>query len=580
MISFQRSVQALSLATFLVLLGLAFFPVPDWAPVDAFLRLDPMVLMGTVLADRIWVAALAPAVLILALTLALGRFFCGYLCPMGTTLDITDSLARSPRFAEKGRPAPGDPLAQDAPSAPLLPAPSQPSSGLRRAKYLVLFFILGTAVLGVSAVFLASPLSLITRFYSLLIHPAAALFGDAALHALRPLALHLDWTWAAYAELHLPRFTTQWFLLLFFLTVFSLARWSPRFWCRYLCPSGALLALVGRRPLIRRNVSDACTDCGACQRRCPMAAIPANPSRTLHEECITCQECVRICPVQAVTFQPSREPGKSVRTAPRFSPQRREALLAGLAGAGTATLTYTGLLEIRDEMLPGDITPETLLRPPGSLPERDFLARCIRCGLCMRACPTNTLQPIWFEAGMIALFSPRLTPRRGPCEPECTACGRVCPTGAIRDLPLTEKTWAKVGTATILRHKCLAWEWNKKCLVCDEVCPYDAIDLRRVATHSQPVPFVDGRKCSGCGFCEYHCPVRAASAIIVEPMEALRLGVGSYKAHGQDMGLMLHVVTPDQAGYAPLDLETPDTAFAPLPDAVSEEDALPPGFTP
>ncbi|WP_051822130.1 4Fe-4S binding protein [Desulfonatronum thiodismutans] len=576
MISLQRTIQTLSLAAFLVLLGLAFFPVPDWAPVDAFLRLDPLVLVGTVLADRAWVAALAPAALVLILTLALGRFFCGYLCPMGTTLDITDGLARIPGSA-------GKISTQDDPAAPVLPPPSQPSSDLRRIKYLILFFILGAAVLGVSAVFFASPLSLITRFYTLLIHPAAALFGDAALHALRPLALHLDWTRAAYAELHQPRFTTQWFLLLFFLAVFSLARWSPRFWCRYLCPTGALLALVGRRPLIRRTVSDVCTDCGACQRRCPMAAIPANPSRTIHEECIACQKCVRICPVQAVTFQPSHESGKSgasgART-PGFSPQRREVLLAGLAGAGTATLTYTGLLEVRGEMLPGDITPETLLRPPGSLPERDFLARCIRCGLCMRACPTNTLQPIWFEAGVIALFSPRLTPRRGPCEPECTACGRVCPTGAIRDLPLADKTWAKVGTATILRHKCLAWEWNKKCLVCDEVCPYDAIDLRRVATHSQPVPFVDGRKCSGCGFCEYHCPVRAASAIIVEPMEALRLGAGSYKAKGQNMGLMLHVVPPDQTGYVPFDLETPDTALAPLPDAVPDKDALPPGFTP
>lgn len=574
MISMQRIIQTLSLAAFLALLGLAAFPVPDWAPVDAFLRLDPLVPAGTVLADRAWIAALAPAALILILTAILGRFFCGYLCPMGTTLDLTDRLARLPSSATVER------SAQDDPSDPILPPPSQPSSGLRRVKYLLLFFILGAAALGVSTVFLASPLSLITRFYTLLIHPAAALLGDAALHALRPPALHLDWTWAAYAELHQPRFTTQWFLLLFFLAVFCLARWSPRFWCRYLCPSGALFALVGRRPLIRRTVSEACTDCGACQRRCPMAAIPANPLRTTHGECIACQECVRICPVQAVTFQPSLESGTSGARTPGFSPGRREALLAGLAGAGTATLTYTGLLEVRGEMLPGSVTPGNLLRPPGSLPERDFLARCIRCGLCMRACPTNTLQPIWFEAGVIALFSPRLTPRRGPCEPECTACGRVCPTGAVRDLPLAEKAWAKVGTAMILRHKCLAWEWNKKCLVCDEVCPYDAIDLRRVATHSHPVPFVDGSKCSGCGFCEYHCPVRPASAIVVAPMEELRLGTGSYQAAGRDMGLTLHIAPTDQAGRNVLVPETHGAPFTPLPDVLSEEDALPPGFTP
>lgn len=598
MIRFQRIVQALSLSAFLLLLGVAFFPVPGWAPVDAFLRLDPLVMLGTILADRSWITAMIPAAIILALTAVLGRFFCGYLCPMGTTLDITDRLVRIPSPAVAStrlRSASGEQSStpDDSEQERLLPPTTHPPSGLRQIKYLALFFILGAAVLGVSAVFLAAPLSLITRFYSLLIHPAAALAGDSVLHFLRPLALHLDWTQLAYAEIHLPRFTTQWFLLIFFLAVFALVRWSPRFWCRYCCPSGALLALVGRRPLFRRHVSKACTGCGACQHRCPMAAIPANPLQTAHEECIVCQKCVRICPVRAVSFQPLVQPG----TMPvRFSPNRRATLLAGLAGAGTATLTYTGLLEVRGEMLPGNITPEELIRPPGSLPERQFLARCIRCGLCMRSCPTNTLQPIWFQAGVIAMFSPQLTPRRGPCEPECTVCGQVCPTGAIRFLPHSEKIWAKVGTATIHRHRCLAWEWNKKCLVCDEVCPYDAIDLQRVTTHNQPVPFVDGNKCSGCGFCEYHCPARPGSAIVVNSTEALRISDGSYKELGQSMGLSLQLSPGEYPVYGPQNQHLweplPDDSVSRdndnvrdnvpngLPNGASGTDTPPPGFTP
>lgn len=546
MITFQRLVQIFSLFCFLALLWLAAFPLKAWVPTDAFLRMDPLTLAGTVFSLRAWVPGLGPAVLVLVLTVILGRFFCGYLCPMGTTLDLTDRI-----LAPKNDPA--------------LPTRLRHPDTLRHIKYFLLCFVLGAALLGVSAVFLASPLSLIMRFYALLVHPLLALTGDGLLHAIRPLALHQDWTWAAYTEIALPRFNTQWFILAFFLGVFSLARYSPRFWCRYLCPSGAILALVGRRPMIRRRVDDSCTLCGACQEACPMNAIQDDPHQTRSEECVACQTCVRICPVQAVSF--AQKPLNKKAAIP-FLPQRRELLFAGLAGAGTATLTLTGLGEVREELLPGNPMPPDLIRPPGALLEKAFLNRCIRCALCMRACPTNTLQPLWFQAGFAALFSPNLTPRRGPCLPECTVCGEVCPTGAIRGLPLTEKTWAKVGTAHILRHKCLAWEWGKKCLVCDEVCPYDAIELRRVPEADIPVPFVRGNRCSGCGFCEYHCPVRATSAIVVEPMEALRLDSGSYREAGQIIGLDLRVDRPEEEAQTPHDHGYGDDPAHP-----------PPGFT-
>lgn len=539
----RRVIQMLSLGCFLALIWLAAFPMPDWIPADAFLRMDPLVLAGTLMAARTWAPGLFLALIVLALTMLVGRFFCGYLCPLGTTLDLTDRL-----------------LASNNPRDNVFPGPD--ALALRRVKYLLLVFIAAAALLGVSALFLASPLSLITRFYALLVHPPAALIGDELLQLLRPAALRLDWTWAAYAETMPPRYATQWFILFFFLGVFLLARHAPRFWCRYLCPSGALFALFSRRPLVRRGVNESCTRCGACQKACPMAAIGRDPHQTRHEECISCQTCVAVCPVHAVSFAWAPENEKS----PPFWPQRRQMLAAGLAGAGAATLTFTGLTEVREELLPGNPMPAVLIRPPGALPEKAFLQRCIRCGLCMRACPSNTLQPLWFQAGVAALFSPKITPRRGACLPECTMCGDVCPTGALRRLPLAEKIWAKVGTAAILRRKCLAWEWGKECLVCDEVCPYDAIELRRVPESSVPVPFVREEKCAGCGFCEFHCPVRAASAIVVEPMEALRLESGSYREAAQAIGLDLRRNSGERMPQGGAD--------DPADDA-----ALPPGFT-
>jgi MauM/NapG family ferredoxin protein len=297
-----------------------------------------------------------------------------------------------------------------------------------------------------------------------------------------------------------------------------------------------------------------------------MAAIPADPVETDFGACITCHACERICPTRAVSFG---GPGARAQSAPPVRPGRREALLAGLAGAGTAMVTLTGLGARENAVVPGRIHPADLIRPPGALPEKDFLARCIRCGACMKACPTNTLQPMGLSAGIEAFFSPKVTPRRGPCEPLCTVCGEVCPTGAVRALASEEKIWAKIGTAQILRHKCLAWEFDRRCLVCDEVCPYDAISLRSVPEAAVPVPFVNESRCSGCGFCEHHCPVQARAAIIVEPMEALRLREGSFREKGRAAGLALSIDRRAAKEEAPYD----------LPSGKGPAGALPPGFT-
>ncbi len=544
--NFKKVVQALSLISFFTLLLLAARPLIPWLPTDLFLRLDPLVFAGTLLASQEWVATLFPAVLILVSTLILGRFFCGYLCPMGITLDITDRLFTPSRSR-------------------LRDWVQNQARHLRNIKFWILLFILGTGLVGVSSVFLGAPLSLITRFYGLALYPFGVHAWDLKLEALFPAYLSLGWDSLAYAEVQIYRFATQGFVLLFFLVIFALVLLTPRFWCRYLCPSGAILALFSRKPLLRRKVSQACTQCGQCQRHCPMEAIPEDPGQTRHQECMVCQECVRICPEGAISFGFSSE--KTVRQ--EFWPQRRKAVASVLAGVGAALFLQTGIREVRGDVVPGNVSPRFLIRPPGARVEEDFLSRCIRCGKCMKACPTNTLQPVWFESGILGLFSPKILPRRGPCEPLCNVCGQVCPTGAIRELPVHEKTWARMGTAVVLREKCLAWAWDRKCLVCFEVCPYAALELRRVPEIPVPVPFVLLDKCAGCGTCEFHCPVQAQSAIVVEPMHALRMNHGSYIREGKAQGMELDA-DPEREREPPEEI---------MPDR-EEPDELPPGFSP
>jgi formate hydrogenlyase subunit 6/NADH:ubiquinone oxidoreductase subunit I len=119
-----------------------------------------------------------------------------------------------------------------------------------------------------------------------------------------------------------------------------------------------------------------------------------------------------------------------------------------------------------------------------------------------------------------------MEPRLAPCDQNCNVCGKVCPTQAIRSVSLEEKTNAKVGTAVLRKEMCLVWAENKLCLICDEICPYNAIVFRPVEGYRRPV--VIASKCNGCGFCEQRCPVRGESAIVVVPNGEIRLKEGSY----------------------------------------------------
>ncbi len=276
-----------------------------------------------------------------------------------------------------------------------------------------------------------------------------------------------------------------------------------------------------------------------------MSAIETeNPEKVFYSECIVCRTCEEVCPENAVSF--SLPKIKGFIASRTFSPKRRQLVTTGLIGAGTAVMSLTGLNSLHGKPGEGQLGAKGLVRPPGAVLETHFLSRCVRCGECMTACPTNTLQPIWFAAGFPALFSPALTPRRGFCDPQCHECGNVCPTDAIRPIEKSDRIWAKTGTAHMIRQKCLAWEFKKSCMVCDEVCPYDAIEFLNEKGIKVSVPHVMENKCAGCGYCEHFCPVQNQAAILVTLMDALRMNQGKYEDRARLKGFRLQLKSPDQ----------------------------------
>ena len=554
---FQRILQIPLFVLFLLLLWLAAFPLATWLEVDFFLRLDPLISIGSMITARSLISRVAWALLIMGAALILGRFFCGYLCPMGATIDFTDWLFRRKRKGRRGN-------------------SFEKAGQWRGVKYLLLVFVLASCMVGISTVFLFSPLSLITRFYSFVLYPVLLMLTNLFLDTLRPVFPHLGLDGLAFVHFTVPRFNTNLFVAALILSIVLFGLLQPRFWCRKLCPAGAILALFGRRPLIQRAVSEDCTECGRCVSSCPMAAIGEDYIKTAHSECIVCLKCQEVCPEGAVSFGIGK---KHIAPAPEIDMDRRKILGAGVTGIAAAAVTLTSLDHLHGGTNPRPLRDTRLIRPPGALPEPQFQARCVRCGECMKGCLTNTLQPVWFEAGISGMWSPRITARLAGCEQNCNVCGHLCPTGAIRPLELEEKISAKVGTARIIKSRCIAWEKGQKCLICDEICPYNAISSQFAPGHTITLPVVDENKCNGCGYCETKCPVMGESAILVEPTGELRLASGSYREKARELGLVFHAKAGVEDHFI-LDGPSQVKERSPSDSKDPQEGGLPPGFIP
>jgi len=490
----RKTIQALSLILFTAFFALATYRLPDWLPADLYLRIDPLLGLNALLASREMIGRVLWSLILIGATLAFGRFFCAYVCPLGASIDFLDFLL----FRKSKRPG----LKTD--------------SRLRRWKYFLLIVIIAAAVTGVSLAYLLDPIALLTRFYTLVLYPLTVTVVNLLLDLLRPLSQGLGWVNLAHLHYPQPVYYMTALTLAIFGAVIALNRFAPRFWCRYLCPLGALLSLISPLGVFKRRVSGECNRCMVCRNGCPMGAIGEDPFIAGAADCIQCRECALICPQKAISF-PASFPG--VREVSGLDLSRRGFVYS--VGGG---LTL-GFLSLR--------TPFTslqgrrkLIRPPGALPETAFLRTCIRCGECMKSCVTNTLQPSLWESGFSGLWTPKLELRMAACEPNCNVCGKVCPTQAIRSLSMEEKTHAKIGTAVLRKEACLVWTQNKLCLICDEICPYNAIVFRPVEGYRRPV--VIASRCNGCGYCEQRCPVRGESAIVVAPDGEIRLAEGSY----------------------------------------------------
>ncbi len=557
MVKIRRAYEVLFLGLFLFFLFITDLRYLKGWPVSLFLEATPLVAVATALTTHTIYRNLVWGLVIIAVTMMVGRVWCNWMCPFGILHHFFGWIGNrrnTKQMIEVNR-----------------------YRKIYSIKYYILTAMLVMASLWIVPTVIDAPGEILQAYRGselpqtgvsrVFAAVGAGISRSAEMHKLSngtlqiglldPIALTVrsmttsvlptvhKATESVYTE---PReYWQAWIVGLIFLGFLFANWWIPRFFCRVVCPLGALLGVFSRFALWRIDRDPVrCTDCDLCLKSCEGASDPQADLRK--SECFVCLNCIEDCPHDALTFR--FLPRKASEIAlPAVN--RRALFLSGLFGLYFFPMTR----------LSGGVRKNfqrTVIRPPGSVAEDEFLRRCIKCDQCIRVCPTNVLQPALFEAGLEGLWTPIMISKMGWCELNCTLCSQVCPTGAIREISLAEKLGVgpfeskgpiRTGTAFYNRGRCLPWSMDVSCVVCEEVCPVSpkAIFTRNVEVTSRwggvielKRPFIDPFRCIGCGICEHECPVKDDPAVYVTAIGETReksrsLLLGLVEGEAQDL---------------------------------------------
>lgn len=476
-------------------------------PVSRILEMDPLVMIANILSTGYVYRYLGWGLLILAVTLLFGRVFCNWICPYGTLHQFIGWLFNT---------RPGKERIQSNAYRPLF-----------ALKYAILIVFLIMASMGALQIGLLDPICLMYRTFATVFAPMIDMGISGTSNQMARAGLDTLWIdnlkFAPGTEARV--FVGSFWIGVMIFVLVGMNVVIPRFFCRVMCPLGALLGVISRFSLFRINRDvHKCTDCNLCMTRCEGAADPQGQVRV--SECFSCMNCIDDCPEDALTFSMVGLDTKQVVKAPDMS--RRQVVFASIAGVfAVPFLKNTGANTDHH------FEPE-LMRPPGSVEESDFLAKCIKCDQCINSCPTNVLQPATFEeAGIEGLWTPVMNFETGHCQLKCTMCSEVCPTGAIRKITVEEKLGKgvfeeegpiRLGTAFFDKGRCLPHAMEIPCVVCEEVCPTSPKAIQTKDVEQKDVfgnvvvlnkPFMVPDLCIGCGICEHECPVKDDRAVYV-----------------------------------------------------------------
>ena len=424
---------------------------------------------------------------LVGLTLLFGRVYCSVLCPLGVLQDVFSRLGRKRRFR-------------------FSPAMTWLRAG-------ALFVFTAAFLAGVPVLFsLLEPYSAFGRIATDLLAPvwqAGSNILALASERAGNFAVGPTPVW----QKGLPALAAA----VLTLGGIGLLAWkSGRTWCNTLCPVGTALGTCSRVSLFRPRIdANECAHCGLCAKTCKASCIDAQNAVIDASRCVACFNCLDTCSRKALTYAPAWK-AQSVTGKKTAGPDlaRRSFFALGLSVAGFPALAMARNPEEKKPDLSRKKRPvrEVPITPPGASGLRAFAERCTGCQLCVSACPNQVLSNADDGTGVL---QPSLSFEHGFCRVNCVTCSTVCPTGAIRPINAAEKSATQIGRAVVDWERCIVNTDKVQCTACSKACPTNAACL--VGRKDGPKWLaVDPERCTGCGACEYVCPVRPLAAIRVE----------------------------------------------------------------
>ena len=429
------------------------------------------------------------------LTLVFGRIYCSIICPLGILQDVLARLRRKKNKYFYSR-------------------------EVRWLRYPVLVVFIVAALAGVGSLFqLLAPYSAFGRIATMLLQPLWMLGNNV----LGFLAERTD-SYAFYTVDVWMKSLPVFIVALVTLVVLVVLSWrGGRTYCNTICPVGTVLSFLARFSWLKiRFDEEKCKNCSMCSRNCKAACIDYKTHSVDYSRCVVCGNCISSCKFGALKYSRCEVRGTRCEDT-QATDQGKRSFMVGAALVATAAMAQKkeklmdgGLAEIEDKVQPERQTP---LTPPGSLSFNHYAQHCTGCQLCVSECPNNVLRP---TTDLMHLMLPVMSYERGYCRPECTRCSEVCPAGAIKLVDKPEKSSIQIGHAVFVEKNCVAVTDGVECGNCERHCPAGAIEmvaLREDDEESPWVPAVNESACIGCGACEYVCPARPFSAIMVEGHE-------------------------------------------------------------
>lgn len=467
--------------------------------------------LAALTAGSLGILGIVLPVLLLLSSAIFGRWYCAFLCPLGSLQDLAACFRRKNwRY--------------------------RTSSMMLRMTALI-----GAAALAVAgALSLASwidPWSIFSRFITCDIQPLVRIAFRADLPGLS-------------LETVIPAGLAMAVILV-------VSAFSGRWFCGNLCPVGTVLGLLNRlAPLRLRLEQSACIYCGRCTSVCPASCLDGARKVLDSTRCTYCLACLDACPTGSLRYGRApasvSAPGarrnnlvgfrafaartsaarstaaRAVTVSPALSfsgimPLDRKRFI-GLLGMGAAALSLAAAAKKsgvawKPASDSGDYSGTVI--PPGAGSAARFAEKCLACGLCVARCPARIIRPSLGQLGLSGLFVPRLDYDISYCQYECTACMDICPSGALEALDLATRKLVKIGNSTLIRDRCVVIKNRTKCGACAEHCPTGAVRMVRGET-GLPEPVFDTAMCIGCGACHHACPVTPDKAI----------SVAGYATHG------------------------------------------------